>query len=143
MPEPQATLHASTVAVDGQAVLLTGPSGSGKSSLALALMARGATLIADDRVHVAARGGRLIVWAPQSILGFIEARGVGLLRAETAPPSPAVLVVDLSRPEPERLPPDRHKVICGCRLDLVFGAGHPNLSDAILQLMKGGRAENP
>ena len=52
-------LHATTVALAGQGVLILGPSGSGKSGLALQLMAMGAELVADDRTIVTARGSTL------------------------------------------------------------------------------------
>lgn len=45
-------LHASAVAVGDRALVLAGPHGAGKSTLASALALRGAPLIADDVVHV-------------------------------------------------------------------------------------------
>ena len=61
------TLHATCVAVEGRGVLITGPSGSGKSSLALALMAHGARLVADDRVTLSLREGTLWATCPETI----------------------------------------------------------------------------
>ncbi|HGG65172.1 MAG TPA: serine kinase, partial [Rhodobacteraceae bacterium] len=69
-------VHASSVAVDGKAVLVVGPSGSGKSALCLQLMALGATLVADDRTELISSESGLIARAPETIDGMIEARGV-------------------------------------------------------------------
>ncbi len=69
-------LHASCVARDGSAVLLTGPAGAGKSDLALRLIDRGFVLVADDQVIVEDGCAR----APEALAGLIELRGLGLLR---------------------------------------------------------------
>ena len=67
----------------GAALLILGASGRGKSALALGLMAAGATLVADDRTHLHARRRRqLVASAPAAIAGLIEARGIGILKAE-------------------------------------------------------------
>ena len=77
-------LHqASCVAIGGRAVLIEGPPGSGKSSLALALIDRGAVLVGDDGVALAARDGRLFASPPPNIAGLLEVRNVGLLRFPT------------------------------------------------------------
>ena len=75
------TLHASCVAWGQTAVLITGAAGSGKSSLALALMAYGCRLIADDGTQLTLEQGRLIAGCPPALRGLIEARGLGLLNA--------------------------------------------------------------
>ena len=79
---PTDILHATCVAVDGRGLLILGPSGSGKSGLALRLIALGATLVSDDRTRITAHEGLLTATCPSpAILGLIEARGLGLLRA--------------------------------------------------------------
>ncbi len=136
------TLHASTVAIAGRGVLIRGASGSGKSALALALLARGAALVADDRTRLARRAGGVLAWAPRGLLGLVEARGVGLLRADPAAPAHLAVVVDLDQAEPHRLPPARHCDILGVALPLVPAASTPHIADALLQWMKtGDRAE--
>ena len=75
-------LHASCVAISGRGVLIIGPSGSGKSALALQLMAFGASLVADDQTELTVQGGTLIARCPPTMSGLIEARGLGILRAQ-------------------------------------------------------------
>ncbi|MHC0051859.1 HPr kinase/phosphorylase [Actibacterium sp. D379-3] len=132
-------LHASCVALSGRGVLILGASGTGKSALALDLMARGAALVADDRTCLTSRDGGLIASAPAPIRGMIEARGVGLLAAETCGAAPVVLAIDMNRIEDERLPPRRDTTILGCRLDLLHKVEHTHFPAAIVQYLKGGR----
>src|SRR6185369_13552251 len=73
------SFHASTVARDGRAVLIMGPSGSGKSDLALRLLDRGFSLVSDDQTLVRVDGGRLLASPPQTIAGKLEVRGVGIV----------------------------------------------------------------
>ena len=89
-------VHASTVAFGSDAgILIEGPSGSGKSRLALALVACGAQLVADDRSLVFRTASGLFVRPPRSISGLIEARGVGILRLAARRLARAVLVIGL------------------------------------------------
>ena len=134
-PAPDLTLHASAVSLSGRGVILRGAAGSGKSSLALALIARGGRLISDDRTCLARRGAGLLAWAPAPILGLIEARGIGLIETEPAPPTFISAVVDLDEPEPDRLPPARYCDLLGTSLPLVLGAGMPHLADALVPFL--------
>lgn len=95
-------VHGSAVAIGGRGVLLMGESGAGKSSLALRLIDRGAVLIADDQVELAARDGRLQATALATIFGKIEVRGVGVVDCD-ATAAPIALAVDLDA-LPLRLP---------------------------------------
>lgn len=135
------TLHASCIALEGRALLITGASGRGKSSLALELMALGARLVADDRTDLTRQEGQVVAESPSAIKGLIEARGVGLLRADPAGPTPVALAVDLDLREQERLPPPRHIRLLGCDIPLLRGAEMPHLGPALLQLLKAGRQE--
>lgn len=135
------TIHASAVEIAGHGLLILGPSGAGKSSLALALMGLGARLVADDRVILRADGGRLIAECPASILGRIEARGIGILRAKAAGAVAVTQVVDLGQAETERLPPRRRVTLSGVALPLALGPGGPHLASALMQLMRGGRCD--
>jgi HPr kinase/phosphorylase len=104
------TVHASAVLAGARAVLIRGPSGAGKSRLALELIeaARAgclpfARLVADDRLHLEAVGGRLLVRPAEALAGLIEVRGVGILRLDHEPRAIVGLVVDLNA-DAERLP---------------------------------------
>ena len=105
------SVHASAVLVGARAVLIRGPSGSGKSQLALALLgwaqgdpARFARLVSDDRSHIEAQHGRLLVRPATELAGLIEVRGLGIRRVPHEPRAVVGLVVDLAVSDAERLP---------------------------------------
>jgi HPr kinase/phosphorylase len=141
----EANVHASAVAFPAPAgqfgVLVLGTSGSGKSGLALRLMAFGAQLVSDDRVVLRRdRAGGLVAAAPASLRGLVEARGLGILRAPAGGPAPVSLAVDLDVAPTERLPPRRKIVLLGCEIDLIRGRGISNLDAIITVLAQTGTA---
>jgi len=93
-------------------VLIEGPSGSGKSDLALRLMEDGWRLVADDRVMLWASGGRLYGRAPDTLHGLIEARGVDVFRVPAVSVSEVALSVRHSN-EPDRLPDPERRCFAG------------------------------
>jgi len=112
-------LHASTVALDGRGVLISGPSGSGKSDLALRLLDRGFVLVSDDRTIVRKEGSRLIASAPETIRGKLEVRGVGIVEMEHQRDVPIALVVELTS-DIQRLPDEgRERLILGSAIPLI------------------------
>jgi serine kinase of HPr protein (carbohydrate metabolism regulator) len=114
------TVHASTVAMDGRAVLLVGPSGAGKSDLALRLLDRGFILVSDDQTIIRKDGDRLLASAPPNIAGKLEVRGIGILDVERVDNIPIALLVELTSNQIQRLPDDsRERPILGVKLPLV------------------------
>jgi len=109
--EPNPTIHASAVRVGERAVLIRGPSGSGKSRLALELILAGRAgviaqteLIGDDRVHLSAEGGALIVRPAANLAGLLEVHGLGIRRLPYASAAEVGMVVDLDAEDAARMP---------------------------------------
>jgi serine kinase of HPr protein (carbohydrate metabolism regulator) len=105
------TIHASAVLVGARAMLIRGPAASGKSRLALALLNAGAAgllpftrLVADDRAHVEAVNGRLLISPPDQLKGLIEVRGLGIRRLPFESLAIVGWVVDLAATDADRLP---------------------------------------
>lgn len=105
-PSSSETIHASCVAIAGRAILIAGPSGSGKSDLALRLIDRGAVLVSDDYTLVRRSEGRLVATAPSTIAGKMEVRGIGLV--DVAHLDEAVVSLLVALDEPVTRLPDEH-----------------------------------
>jgi serine kinase of HPr protein (carbohydrate metabolism regulator) len=122
-------VHGTCVALGRTAALLRGPSGSGKSDLALRflfLARRGPAaleppiLVADDQVRLVRRGARLIAAAPDTIRGRIEVRGVGIVEVKSLPEAELALLVDLVPPAGlERMPEGDAASLMGVELPLI------------------------
>ncbi|MEW6256873.1 MAG: serine kinase [Pseudomonadota bacterium] len=127
------SIHASCVAIAGAGVLIRGPSGSGKSSLAARLILDPprvlpeAELVADDRVVLTVRDGRVLAAPAAALAGLLEVRHLGIRRLPFLPSCPISLVVDLAAPDAERLPQEAAQTthvagISLCRIALGVGA---------------------
>lgn len=135
--------HATTVAVAGRGLMIEGPSGSGKSALALELMALGAQLVADDRTRLRPDG--ITVWAeaPETLPPLIEARFFGLIAVELAGPVPLAAVVRLDLTETERLPPRRQCRVLGRDVVLFHRPARGSFTAALLLYLKGPGLREP
>lgn len=112
-------LHASTVAKNGRAVVILGPSGSGKSDLALRLLDRGFTLVSDDQTIVQRSGARLIASPPANIAGKLEIRGIGIVDMAHESTAEVALLVELTS-DIQRLPDDsRERPVLGVAVPLI------------------------
>jgi HPr kinase/phosphorylase len=136
------TVHASAVLTGARAVLIRGAAGTGKSRLALALIAaaqtgilRFAHLVGDDRVHLESCHGRLMVRPTAALAGLIEVRGIGIRRLDHEPRAIVGLVVDLAADDAERLPTFGDVVISGISLPrLAIAPGAESLQPVIAAL---------
>ena len=132
-------MHSSSVSCDNDAVLIIGRSGTGKSSLALELISRGAILVADDRTLIQNDGINLSASPVPETAGKIEARGVGILSTPCAQMKRVVLVVDMDKEETLRLPTKRYMEILGYKLPLIHAKNNPVIAGVIMVYLRGGR----
>lgn len=121
-------IHATSIALpfgnEWAGVLIIGPSGSGKSDLALRLiMENGARLIADDQTVINQRQTdpiTLTATAPKNIIGRIEVRGLGIVPIDFIEKAPVILAVLLSpKDKIERLPPEEGYFLEGVTLPML------------------------
>ena len=133
------TIHVSSVAINGRAVLIGGRSGAGKSDLALRLIDRGAVLVSDDYTFVRRVRGQALASAPERIAGKIEVRGVGIMELPRSQEVMVSLYVDLSG-EPVRLPEGKDRIaVAGIPIPSIALDGHhasaPLKVEAALRLL--------
>lgn len=114
-------IYGTCVALSGLGVLLRGPSGSGKSDLALRLIDGGARLVADDQIELTLdAAGRVMARAPKPLAGLLEVRGIGILPVDAVRASPVGLVVDLAADDRiERLPEVETCLLLDCPIRRV------------------------
>lgn len=135
---------------DWSAVLIEGPPGAGKSSLALRLIGRGARLIADDRVLLTPSRSDLFASPTKRHLetgleGVVEAFGLGLIQVPTIGQARAVLICRLqpSKNEPPRLPEQQSIKICQCSLPMITTSVGGALEDGLYTFLRCGALLDP
>jgi HPr kinase/phosphorylase len=131
----QINLYASAVSIADKGLLILGSSGSGKSELALAMLAHGAKLISDDQVLLTNGPNGITLSAPKPIIGKIEARFIGILNVPSTT-AQLSLVIDLDKDPAERLPKKKFIEYFGKRIQLLNGKNIKGLEYSLIQLLK-------
>ncbi|WP_395394609.1 HPr kinase/phosphatase C-terminal domain-containing protein [Novosphingobium sp. BL-8A] len=119
MTSPPLVRQTTCVAIDGRAMLIEGPSGSGKSSLALELIDRGAVLVGDDGVLLTATDGRLLAHPHPNTRGLLEVRNLGIMAFPCVEEAPVVLMIALDPQAPRFIDAAEKTEIAGIALPLV------------------------
>ena len=128
-------MHATCVDVNGSGVLIVGRSGSGKSSLAINLLALGSKLVADDQCELVMKNNKIRISKPVSLPNSVEIRGVGLVSVPMVIETSLDWVVNMDEAETERMPNLRFTEIDGYRVPTVFGKDMDELGSRIYVLV--------
>ena len=128
-------IHATCVDINGSGILILGRSGSGKSSLAINLIALGSTLVADDQCEIVKKNNKLSVFKPTSLPSSIEIRGVGLVSVPMVVETSLDWVVNMDEAEKERMPDLRFTEIDGYKIPTIFGKNMDDLASRIYILV--------
>ena len=128
-------MHATCVDVNGSGVLIVGHSGSGKSSLAINLLALGSKLVADDQCELVKINKKFRVFKPASLPNSIEIRGVGLVSVPMVVETSLDWVVNMDEVEKERMPDLRFTEIDGYKIPTIFGKNMDDLASRIYVLV--------
>ena len=128
-------MHATCVDINGSGVLIVGSSGSGKSSLAINMLALGSKLVADDQCELVKKNNRFSVSKPTSLPNSIEIRGVGLVSVPMVVETSLDWVVNMDEAEKERMPDLRFTEIDGYKIPTVFGKNMDDLASRIYVLV--------
>jgi HPr kinase/phosphorylase len=134
-------VHGTAVVFGDKGLLIIGPSGSGKSSLALRLITMGARLVADDQVLVLPTSDGPLAQAPDRLAGLIEARHLGILRLPHIQTARLTLIVDLSEVEADRLPQRHVRELAGFLLPLVKASQIDHMAPALFCYLMGERQD--
>ena len=128
-------MHATCVDVNGSGVLIVGHSGSGKSSLAINLLALGSKLVADDQCELVKKNKKFCVFKPASLPNSIEIRGIGLVSVPMVVETSLDWVVNMDEAEKERMPDLRFTEIDGYKIPTIFGKNMDDLASRIYVLV--------
>jgi serine kinase of HPr protein (carbohydrate metabolism regulator) len=127
--------QAGCVAIGGRGVLIEGAPGLGKSSLALALVDRGAGFVGDDGVWLCVREGRLWASPHEATRGLIEVRNVGLVPMAVCEAVPVALVVRLGAEAPRYIERADEVVLGGIALPCL--TMYPDAWALVLRVEQG------
>ena len=128
-------MHATCVDINGSGVLIVGRSGSGKSSLAINLLALGSKLVADDQCELVKKNSIFRISKPACLPESIEIRGVGLVSVPIVNETSLDWVVNMDEAEKERMPTPRFTKIGDFRVPTVFGKDMDDLASRIYVLV--------
>ena len=121
--------------INGSGILILGRSGSGKSSLAINLIALGSKLVADDQCKLVKKNNSFRIFKPASLPNSIEVRGIGLVSVPTVVETRLDWVVNMDEAETERMPDLRFTEVGGYRVPTVFGKNMEDLASRIYVLV--------
>ena len=128
-------MHATCVDINGSGVLIIGRSGSGKSSLAINLLALGSKLVADDQCELVKKNNSFRIFKPASLPNSIEIRGIGLVSVPMIVETSLDWVVNMDEAETERMPALRFTEIDGYKIPTIFGKNMDDLASRIYVLV--------
>lgn len=145
---PSEKVPGTCVEVEGLGVLFRGPTGCGKSDLALRLIEGGARLIADDYTELSSESAILMARAPETIRDLLEVRGIGILKIGGALQAELGVVIDLvTADQVERLPEDESIELLGIRVPLFrlapLEASSPAKVRLVVRRVKGNISHVP
>ncbi|MBC33986.1 MAG: aldolase [Rickettsiales bacterium] len=124
--------HATSVVLEDAGLMIAGPSGIGKSDLALRLIDSGATLISDDITICKKIGNELKLFAPKKTRGLLEVREIGIINVPYVENVRLLSIVILNMNNLERMPNERFKTIKGIKVP-IFGL-HGNHPSAVIKI---------
>ena len=131
-------MHATSVYINGKGIVIFGKSGSGKSKLAIKLIAFGAKLISDDQTQLELKKSRIILRKPVSTPNFIEARGIGLIEVPKVTSAELFCFIKITDIELERLPYEKQKNCFGKKIKMIeFNPKYNNESALFFGLRYG------
>ncbi|MAH78739.1 MAG: aldolase [Rickettsiales bacterium] len=112
-------LHASSISLEDNGVLIIGPSGSGKSDLALRMIDSGATLISDDITTCRKINGSISLFSSEKIFGLIEVRGIGIIKVPYVENIKLKMIVKLTNQMIDRMPQEKKKKVMGISFPII------------------------
>jgi HPr kinase/phosphorylase len=127
-------VHGTAIALEDKGVLLIGPSGSGKSDLALRLIDSGATLISDDQIICERRNDEIFLFPHKKINGLIEVRGVGIIKVPYIENVKLKMIVQLINEQPERIPVKEEKNFLNLKIKFIKIIGKEASSTAKVKI---------